>query len=260
MAGDTKTVASLVEKPATLARLRKDIASGAVKAADLAATYYDRIAALNPQLNVYLSLTKDRALEQAARVDAMAAKGDPLPPLAGIPVGIKDVLVMRGAPSTAGSKILQGLSAALRRHRGGEARGRWCGAAGQAELRRVRHGLVERELRLRAGAQSGGSGAGAGRIERRLGRGRGRQHGGCHAGDRYRRLHSPAGQLLRSGRRAAHLRPRLALWPHCLCVFARPRRTVRRKRARRRHAAGRDRRSRSQRRDQFSGSGARLCS
>ena len=87
---------TFVEKPATLARLREDIASGAVKAADLAGTYYDRIAALNPQLNVYLSLTKDRALEQAARVDAMAAKGDPLPPLAGIPVGIKDVLVMRG--------------------------------------------------------------------------------------------------------------------------------------------------------------------
>ena len=37
-----------------------------------------------------------------------AAKGDPLPPLAGIPVGIKDVLVMQGAPATAGSKILEG--------------------------------------------------------------------------------------------------------------------------------------------------------
>ena len=36
---------------------------------------------------------------------AMAAKGDPLPPLAGIPMGIKDVLVMRGAPATAGFSI-----------------------------------------------------------------------------------------------------------------------------------------------------------
>jgi len=108
LAGDTKTVESLVERPATLAKLREDISSGAVQASDLAGTYYDRIAALNPHLNVYLSLTKDRALAQAARVDAMAAKGDPLPPLAGIPVGIKDVLVMRGAPATAGSKILKG--------------------------------------------------------------------------------------------------------------------------------------------------------
>jgi aspartyl-tRNA(Asn)/glutamyl-tRNA(Gln) amidotransferase subunit A len=38
----------------------------------------------------------------------MAAKGEPLGVLAGIPVGIKDVLVMQGAPSTAGSKILEG--------------------------------------------------------------------------------------------------------------------------------------------------------
>jgi aspartyl-tRNA(Asn)/glutamyl-tRNA(Gln) amidotransferase subunit A len=101
----TKT---FVEKPPTLARLRQDIASGAVKAVDLAGAYYERIEAANPQLNVYLSLTKDRALAQAARVDALAAKGDPLPPLAGIPMGIKDVLVMQGAPSTAGSKILKG--------------------------------------------------------------------------------------------------------------------------------------------------------
>ncbi|HEY3626687.1 MAG TPA: Asp-tRNA(Asn)/Glu-tRNA(Gln) amidotransferase subunit GatA [Terracidiphilus sp.] len=91
-----------------MARLRADIASGTVKAVDLAEAYYERIAALNFQLNIYLSLTKQRGLAQAARVDAMAAKGDPLPPLAGIPVGIKDVLVMEGASSTAGSKILKG--------------------------------------------------------------------------------------------------------------------------------------------------------
>ena len=88
--------------------LRAEIAAGRTKAADLAAGYYERIAQINPQLNVYLSLTKERALEQAARMDALAAKGDPLPPLAGIPVGIKDVLVMKGAPATAGSKILEG--------------------------------------------------------------------------------------------------------------------------------------------------------
>ena len=99
---------SYVEKPKMLAELREGIAAGKVKAVELAGTYYDRIAEVNPQLNVYLSLTKERALEQAARVDAAAAKGDPLGPLAGIPMGIKDVLVMQGAPATAGSKILKG--------------------------------------------------------------------------------------------------------------------------------------------------------
>jgi len=99
---------NFVKHPKTLTELRAGIATGTTKAGDLAASYYDRIAAVNPRLNVYLSLTKERALAQAAKVDAMAAKGDPLGPLAGIPVGIKDVLVMRGAPATAGSKILRG--------------------------------------------------------------------------------------------------------------------------------------------------------
>jgi len=108
LAGEMKMVETYVEKPKTLAELRDGIAAGSVKAVDLAGDYYERIAEINPQLNVYLSLTKDRAIEQAARVDAAAAKGIPLGPLAGIPVGIKDVLVMRGAPATAGSKILNG--------------------------------------------------------------------------------------------------------------------------------------------------------
>ena len=102
------TAESFVERPRTLAALREEIAAGRTKAVDLASGYYERIEKLNARLNVYLSLTKERAFEQAARIDAMAAKGDPLPPLAGIPVGIKDVLVTRGAPSTAGSKILKG--------------------------------------------------------------------------------------------------------------------------------------------------------
>jgi aspartyl-tRNA(Asn)/glutamyl-tRNA(Gln) amidotransferase subunit A len=105
---EAKSAENLVELPKTFAELRAGIVSGSVKATDLAASYYERIASKNPRLNAYLSLTQARALEQAARVDALAAKGDPLPPLAGIPVGIKDVLVMKGAPATAASKILQG--------------------------------------------------------------------------------------------------------------------------------------------------------
>jgi aspartyl-tRNA(Asn)/glutamyl-tRNA(Gln) amidotransferase subunit A len=108
LAAEKKSAETFVERPKTLAELRSALESGRTRAADLAASYYNRIAAVNPQLNVYLSLSKDRAEQQASRIDAIAAKGDPLPPLAGIPVGIKDVLVMRGAPATAGSKILEG--------------------------------------------------------------------------------------------------------------------------------------------------------
>lgn len=108
MLSETKEAETYVEKPRTLAELRADLMNGRTKASDLAASYYDRIERVNPRLNVYLSLTKERALEQAERVDRLAAKGDPLPALAGVPVGIKDVLVMQGAPATAGSKILEG--------------------------------------------------------------------------------------------------------------------------------------------------------
>ncbi len=108
MPSDANTAENYVETPKTLTELHAEIAAGRTRAADLAASYYERIAAVNPRLNVYLGLTKERAMEQAARVDAAAAKGDPLGPLAGVPVGIKDVLVMKGAPATAGSKILEG--------------------------------------------------------------------------------------------------------------------------------------------------------
>ncbi|MGA2886569.1 MAG: Asp-tRNA(Asn)/Glu-tRNA(Gln) amidotransferase subunit GatA [Terracidiphilus sp.] len=108
MPSEAKPSENFAEKPKTLAELRAEIVAGRTKATELAVSYYERIEKKNPRLNVYLSLTKDRALEQAARVDTAAAKGDPLGVLAGIPVAIKDVLVMKDAPATAGSKILDG--------------------------------------------------------------------------------------------------------------------------------------------------------
>jgi aspartyl-tRNA(Asn)/glutamyl-tRNA(Gln) amidotransferase subunit A len=59
-------------------------------------------------IHSFLALSRERALGQAAKIDAQAAKGEALPVLAGVPVGIKDVLVMQGSPATAGSKILEG--------------------------------------------------------------------------------------------------------------------------------------------------------
>jgi aspartyl-tRNA(Asn)/glutamyl-tRNA(Gln) amidotransferase subunit A len=53
-----------------------------------------------------LTLCKERALNKAAGIDDLVRQGKPLPPLAGVPVGIKDVMVTRGVRTTAGSKIL----------------------------------------------------------------------------------------------------------------------------------------------------------
>ena len=96
----------------TIVAARSAVASGRTSAVGLAEQHYDRIAVVDGPtgqgINSYLALSRDRALAQAARIDGMVAAGEPLPPLAGIPVGVKDVLAMQGAPATAGSKILAG--------------------------------------------------------------------------------------------------------------------------------------------------------
>lgn len=92
----------------TIDDVRSAVASGETTAVALAEHHYKQIASGDGQINSYLSLSRDRALEQAAKIDAMAQRGDVLPPLAGVPIGIKDVLTMRGAPATAGSLILKG--------------------------------------------------------------------------------------------------------------------------------------------------------
>jgi aspartyl-tRNA(Asn)/glutamyl-tRNA(Gln) amidotransferase subunit A len=94
----------------TIAEARSAVLSGSTTASALAAQHYDRIAAVDPKINSFLALTRDRAILQAAKVDEAVKSGDTstLGPLAGVPIGIKDVLVMQGAPSTSGSLILKG--------------------------------------------------------------------------------------------------------------------------------------------------------
>src|ERR1700716_1341531 len=83
------------------------LASKKISARELAADYYKRIEARNPELNAYLTLSQERAFSQADRMDALVAGGKPLPPLAGVPIAIKDVLSTRGVRTTCGSKILE---------------------------------------------------------------------------------------------------------------------------------------------------------
>src|SRR5246127_4113060 len=73
----------------------------------LVESFYARIQKEDSAIGAYLTLTRERALEQADRIDHLAAEGKPLPPLGGVPVGIKDVMCTRGVRTTAGSKILE---------------------------------------------------------------------------------------------------------------------------------------------------------
>src|SRR6202789_268730 len=92
----------------TIDRTRTAVASGAMTATAVAELHYARIATGDSKINSFLALSRERALAQAAKIDGMAAKAEALPVLAGVPLGIKDVLVMQGAPATAGSLILKG--------------------------------------------------------------------------------------------------------------------------------------------------------
>ena len=90
----------------TIDAARSAVAEGKTTATALAESYFAKIESDDPKIGAYLMLSKERALTKAGEVDALAKKGEKLPPLAGVPVGIKDVLVTKGVRTTAGSKIL----------------------------------------------------------------------------------------------------------------------------------------------------------
>src|SRR5579863_3995390 len=90
----------------TIDSARAAVAERKTSAAALAESFYAKIESDDPKIGAYLALSKERALAKAAQIDGMAGKGEKLPPLGGVPVGIKDVMVTKGVRSTAGSKIL----------------------------------------------------------------------------------------------------------------------------------------------------------
>src|ERR1700727_2581272 len=92
----------------SLAEARAAVVEGRLSAAALAEEHYERIAAVDPEIHSFLALTRGRAMAQAEKGDAAVKAGDAGGALAGVPVGIKDVLTVKGVVTTAGSKILEG--------------------------------------------------------------------------------------------------------------------------------------------------------
>jgi len=90
----------------TIDSTRELVARKETTAAALAEAFYKRIAAEDEKISAFLTLSRERALAKAAEIDRLAERGDPLPPLAGVPVAMKDVLMTRGVRTTAASRIL----------------------------------------------------------------------------------------------------------------------------------------------------------
>ena len=92
----------------TAAELSDKLAARDVSAVEVTRAHLDRIAAVDDRVHAFLHVAADEALGQARDVDDRRAKGEPLRPLAGVPIAVKDVFATRGMPTTCGSRILEG--------------------------------------------------------------------------------------------------------------------------------------------------------
>ena len=90
------------------AALADRLQAGDVSSVEATRAHLDRIAAVDGAVHAFLHVSDEAALATAAEVDARRAGGEDLHPLAGVPIAVKDVVVTRGVPTTAGSRILEG--------------------------------------------------------------------------------------------------------------------------------------------------------
>lgn len=91
----------------SIGQIRDALAGKAASAEEVCQEHLKRIREKDPEVRAYLTVSEDRALAQARKVDAIIASGEPLPPLAGVPVAVKDAILTRGVRTTCASKLLE---------------------------------------------------------------------------------------------------------------------------------------------------------
>ena len=90
---------------ATLKELSQQLAAGEASSVELATQYLDRIEALNPVLNAFITVDRAKTLDEAAAADARRAAGQ-AGPLTGVPMAYKDIFCQQGWKTSCGSRML----------------------------------------------------------------------------------------------------------------------------------------------------------
>ena len=87
--------------------LRKEINSKNASVKELVNDIFLKIDSKDPEINSYICTTKDNALVQAENIDKLIQNKEVLPPLAGIPIAIKDNICTKGVATTCASNMLK---------------------------------------------------------------------------------------------------------------------------------------------------------
>jgi aspartyl-tRNA(Asn)/glutamyl-tRNA(Gln) amidotransferase subunit A len=92
----------------TAVQIAGAVAAGEASAVEVARAHLERIAAVDPDVHAFLHVATESALAAAREVDRKRGAGEPLGPLAGVPLALKDVMTTKDMPTTCGSRILEG--------------------------------------------------------------------------------------------------------------------------------------------------------
>ncbi len=92
----------------TLTEAARLIVTRQLSPVELTEACLERIEALNPLLNAFITVSAEQALQAARQAEAILSRGESGGPLHGIPLAVKDLVDMQGVPTTAGSRILVG--------------------------------------------------------------------------------------------------------------------------------------------------------
>jgi len=87
--------------------LRKEIISNNASVKELINDIFTKIDHKDPEINSYICTTKDNAISQAEKIDKLIQNKEKLPPLAGMPIAIKDNICTKGVATTCASKMLK---------------------------------------------------------------------------------------------------------------------------------------------------------